>query len=424
MKYQEVLDFLYSQLPMYQRIGAKALNHDLAKTIAIHEYLGNPQNNFKTIHVAGTNGKGSTVHMLSSVLQDAGYTVGLYTSPHLKSFRERIRLNGQMISEDFVISFVEKIKPVIKELKPSFFEITVAMAYDYFASSQVDIAVIETGLGGRLDSTNIITPEVAVITSIGLDHQDILGQSIAEIAAEKAGIIKQNIPIVLGQVDDEAFHVIEKMAVALHSPFYDAKNYYSVIDADERFDLVKKGDLFIENLTSDLKGASTSLNLPAVVTTLDILRVKDFDWDHQNLRKGLQNVCKQTGLLGRWQILSLSPLTICDIGHNESAVAVLVQRLEQLNKPLRIVWGMNSDKSVDKILDLLPDHATYYFCAAKLDRALSAVELQDQAAKKGLQGKAYKSVDDAYKDCISQASKDDVVFVGGSTFVVAELEGL
>ncbi|MFY0627372.1 MAG: bifunctional folylpolyglutamate synthase/dihydrofolate synthase [Reichenbachiella sp.] len=424
MTYQEVLDFLYSQLPMFQRVGNKALNNDLTKTIKLHKKLGNPQDQFKSIHIAGTNGKGSTAHLIASILQEAGYKVGLYTSPHLKSFRERIRINGKMVDENFIVNFVEENISLIERIKPSFFEMTVAMAYKCFEEESVDIAVIESGLGGRLDSTNIIEPELSIITSIGLDHQDILGNTIEKIAREKAGIIKTNIPVIIGDLPVQAKQEIQKVADSKKSDCILGEDFYHVNMEQDQLTIYKKEVLFIDKIESDLKGNSTMLNLPIVLKSIDVLREKGFQVDFSHVKKGIEFVCLRTGLLGRWQQLSNSPITICDIGHNEEAVSLLMERLKDLNKPIHIVWGMNKDKSVKQIISLLPKKAKYYFCAAKIDRAMSAIELAQDAKQHSLMGEAFSSVQEAIESANAAANLNDVIFVGGSTFVVAELNNL
>lgn len=424
MTYQESLDFLYSQLPMFQRVGKTALNHDLRKTIELHDQIGNPQHKFKSIHIAGTNGKGSTAHYLTSILMEAGYKVGLYTSPHLKSFRERIKINGKMVSEQFVVDFVTQSQAMIKEIQPSFFEMTVAMAYDCFAKERVDIAVIETGLGGRLDSTNIIMPEVSVITSIGLDHKDILGDTVEAIALEKAGIIKNKVPVVLGSMESSCLEVMEQVAKEKSAPVYYPSKDYHVNEEEGRITIEKKGVIYFEKIDSDLKGESSLLNLSTVLGAVDVLNSSSFDISTKAAENGIVKVCQNTGLLGRWQVISNNPLTICDIGHNESAVDLLMKRLMTFQKNMHIVWGMNKDKSIDEVLALLPKDATYYFCAAKIDRAMPSEKLKEMGARKGLQGESFNSINQAVKTAMNGARNDEVVFIGGSTFVVAEIEDL
>lgn len=408
MNYQEVLDFLYTQLPMYQRVGKVAFKKDLTNTIRLSDQLNNPHNQFKSIHIAGTNGKGSTSHMIASVLQSSGYKVGLYTSPHLRSFRERIRVNGEEVSESFIANFVNGNKKVIEEISPSFFEITVVMAYAYFAYKQVDFAVIETGLGGRLDSTNIITPELSVITSISLDHQEMLGDTIEAIAREKAGIIKEGVPVVVGELPKQALEQIKVIAEQKGAPFN-----------------VPNANVLWERLESDLSPQVLKLNLGTVARAIDELRLAGTHITHEQFEQGIGQVVKQTGLKGRWQVLKTSPLAICDVGHNEEAVAWLMKQIARINyEKLHIVWGTVSDKSVEKIFPLLIKDCEYYFCAANVPRAMKAIELAAKAHENGFIGEAYASVDEAYQAAISRANSNDLVFVGGSTFVVAEIKDL
>ena len=408
MNYQEVLDFLYTQLPMYQRVGKVAFKKDLTNTLRLSEQLNNPHLKFKNIHVAGTNGKGSTSHMLASVLQSAGYKVGLYTSPHLKSFRERIRVNGAEVEESFITQFVNDNTASIKEIAPSFFEITVVMAFEYFAQQEVDFAVIETGLGGRLDSTNIIIPELSVITSISLDHQEMLGNTIEEIAREKAGIIKKGKPVVVGKLPEAALKQIEIVAAQMDSKLNKPEQTIS-----------------IEGFESDLSKHVLELNLGTVFRCVEELRLQGVVISESHFRSGIAHVVKQTGLKGRWQTLKTSPLTICDVGHNEEAVVWLMYKISQVEyKKLHILWGSVSDKSVEKIFPLLIKDCTYYFCAANVPRAMKADVLAGLAYQSGLVGNVYPSVDEAYAAALSNADENDLLFIGGSTFVVAEIKDL
>lgn len=408
MNYQEVLDFLYTQLPMYQRVGKEAFKKDLTNTLALAKALGNPHERFRSIHVAGTNGKGSTSHMIASILQSAGYKVGLYTSPHLRSFRERIRVIGEEVSEQFVIDFVNRIKPEIEKISPSFFEITVVMAFEYFASEAVDVAVIETGLGGRLDSTNIITPVLSVITSISLDHQDMLGDTLPLIAKEKAGIIKNNVPAVVGNLEPSALEVIKRVAAERNAPIYGPLEINGVEVSD-----------------SDISPEVLKLNIGTVLQSMAVLNKSGWEISQDQICLGLKRIASQTGLKGRWQKLRDQPLTYCDVGHNEEAVSWLMQRINEIAyKKLHMVWGSVEDKSIDKIFSLLNKDADYYFCAANVPRAKSASDLASQAKIHGLNGRVYDSVDQAYLQAIAQAGPDDLVFVGGSTFVVAEIKDL
>ena len=395
---------MFAQLPMYQRQGKTAFKKDLTNTLALAKHLGNPHLKFKSVHVAGTNGKGSTSHMIASVLQEAGYNVGLYTSPHLKDFRERIKINGKRISKKEVVYFIEKNEPFLKLQKLSFFEMTVGMAFHYFAKQKVDIAIVEVGLGGRLDSTNIITPAVAVITNIGLDHTQMLGNTLSEIAFEKAGIIKENIPIVISERQKEIQDIFLKKAELLKTPIYFAE--------DEIF----------ENYQSDLKGSYQQKNSKVAVQTLRVLETRGFNISKNNIKKGLLQVVKNTDLLGRWQTLSLDPLIICDTAHNKEGLTyVLKQLLEQKFDKLHIVIGVVNDKDLSSILPLFPKDASYYFCKPDIPRGLDTQELQKQAHEYQLFGAMYDSVKDALQTAKNKASNKDVIFIGGSTFVVAEV---
>lgn len=403
MTYQETLTYLFSRLPMYQRVGKAAYKVNLDSTHQLCEELENPQHKFRSIHIAGTNGKGSTSHMIASVLQEAGYKVGLYTSPHLKDFRERIRINGAMIPEGEVVDFVEQHQKAFEKMDLSFFEWTVGLAFYYFAEQEVDIAVIETGMGGRLDSTNVITPEVTAITNISLDHTQFLGNTLSAIAKEKAGIIKSKVPLVLGDVKEKLYAIFEQIAYEKEAPIY----FSSEVDT---------------TYTTDLKGSYQTGNLKTAVGILQVLCEQGWKIDDEVKQNGLNNVVKNTGLLGRWQVLQQAPLTICDTGHNEAGVKLIVDQLKRLNfTQVNIVWGMVKDKEANIILRLLPKNATYYFCQAQLPRAMDASLLQKKALSCGLNGEVYKSVSDAYQAAKEQSETDDLIFIGGSTFVVAEV---
>ena len=404
MTYQETLDWLFVQLPMYQRQGGANYKIDLSKTLDLVKYLGNPEKEFKSVHIAGTNGKGSTSHMLASVLQEAGYKVGLYTSPHLKDFRERIRINGQVVTEAFVIDFVAHHKAYFEKHNLSFFEMTVGMAFSYFAEEQVDIAVIEVGLGGRLDSTNIITPEVAVITNIGLDHTKFLGTTLSEIAAEKAGIIKAEIPVVIGISVPETKEVFEQIAKERNSPLYEATNFSGVI------------------YPSDLKGSYQLENVRTALQTLRILREKGWELPEEAVQVGLLNVVKNTGLMGRWQLLKERPKVLCDTGHNAEGLSYVLNQLRTENyQKLHMVIGVVDDKDLDRILPLFPKEAVYYFTKPKISRGLHSRVLQERAEMFGLKGECFDTVPQAYEQALASADVDDLIFVGGSTFVVAEV---
>ncbi|PWH83468.1 tetrahydrofolate synthase [Algibacter marinivivus] len=404
MTYQDTLNWMFSQLPMYQRQGKIAFKKDLSNTIKLASHLKNPENTFNTVHVAGTNGKGSTSHMLASVLQEAGYKVGLYTSPHLKDFRERIKINGEEVSKQFVIGFIKRNKPFFEKNKLSFFEMTVGMAFDYFAKQKVDIAVIEVGLGGRLDSTNIITPKVSVITNIGLDHTQFLGDTLELIAFEKGGIIKPNVPVVIGETQDETTHVFKTLA---------EKNKTELVFADK---VIK------EHYKSDLVGTYQSKNIKTTIQSIKELRKQGFSISDENLKVGLLSVIKNTCLLGRWQILNDKPKVVCDTGHNREGLTYVMQQLKNEKfDSLHMVFGVVSDKDLRSIVDLLPKEATYYFCKPNISRGLDAKVLREKFSEYNLKGSDYKSVSEAYKTALNTASKDDFIFVGGSTFVVAEI---
>ncbi len=410
MTYAQTLEYLFAQLPMYQRVGAAAYKKDLTNTFRLCEALDNPQHKFKSVHVAGTNGKGSVSHMLASVFQQNGFKTGLYTSPHLVDFRERIRINGACVSEEFVIDFVKKISKALEDIKPSFFEITVAMAFYYFAEQQVDIAVIETGLGGRLDSTNVVTPEVSIITNIGLDHTDMLGDTLPLIATEKAGIIKKDIPVVIGERHPETDNVfVDK-----------ANNTNSVITFAE--DMVKPNKIW----QTDLLGYYQVQNVRTTMAGLVALNNIGWGLDIQKCRKGIRNVVKNTGIQGRWQIIQDTPKVICDTGHNTEGIEEIVMQLEQEDcDQLHIVFGQVQGKDTTNVLQLLPQNAQYYFCKPNIVRGLDSTLLAKSATDVGLTGDVFDSVMTAYTAALIAASPDDVIFVGGSTFVVADLlEGL
>lgn len=403
MTYDETIEYLFNSTPLFQNVGKAAYKEGLANTLALDEYFGHPHTKFKTIHVGGTNGKGSTSHSLASVLQSAGYKVGLFTSPHLKDFRERIRINGKMISKKYVVDFVEQNRNFFEPLYPSFFELTTAMAFKYFADENVDVAVIEVGLGGRLDCTNIISPVLSIITNISFDHVNLLGNTLEKIASEKAGIIKHGVPVVIGETTSETRPVFEAKAKEVNT---------QIVFAEEKD---------IPEIAFELGGDYQQKNLRTIITALSILR-GTFDISEQNIRDGLGSVCERTGLMGRWQTLNECPKTVCDVGHNVGGFEYIVKQLaRQQYKTLRIVIGMVNDKDVNGVLALLPKDAKYYFTRAKVARALQPEELQDKAKEYGLKGNCYPSVANAYEAAIREASTDDFIFVGGSCFVVAEV---
>jgi len=427
MDYQQTIDFLYSKLPMFQRLGAAALKFDLKNITRLMEALENPHTKIKTIHIAGTNGKGSSAHMVASILQEAGYKTGLFTSPHLKSFTERMRINGQEIPQQEVIEFVDQVSGLIDTLKPSFFELTFAMAMQFFAQQQVDIAVVEVGMGGRLDSTNIITPEVCLITNISLDHQQFLGDTLSEIAAEKAGIIKPGVPVIISENQGEIAKVFIAKAMATGSELLFADDNLRLEQATEtRFNMIQGMDILLEGIIPDLKGTYQYKNIVGVVALLLLLRRDNkFEITDDAIQKGLENVGKNTGLKGRWQLLSQKPTIIADTGHNQAGIEQVVTGLEQMvYEKLHIVWGMVDDKNAMELMSFLPKEATYYFVKADLPRALSRSGLEETATKLGLKGTTYLSVMAGFDSARHNADNDDLIFIGGSTFVVAEIENL
>ena len=428
MTYQACIDYLYQQLPMFQRIGNAAFKKSLHNTLVLCEALGNPQHTLSFVHVAGTNGKGSSSHMLAAALQEGGYKIGLYTSPHLKSFTERIKINGVEIPEAYVVTFVEQHRGLFDDLKPSFFEVTVAMAFRYFADQHVDLAVVEVGLGGRLDSTNILTPLVSLITNIGLDHQALLGDDLQSIAREKAGIIKPGIPAVITSTQNQVAAIFLNKAAEGKSALSFADQQYRIElrETDPYYqtvDVYRQEALYLPQLKLDLPGDYQRLNLPGVLKVLELLSEKGFALSVSTLREGLGQVRKHTNLKGRWQVLREKPLTICDTGHNADGIALVVGQLERLSyRSLHFVFGAVKDKDISGILALLPPHYTYYFCQPALPRALPVGELAQMAQEAGLHGNTYLQVQEAYDAARAQASAEDVIFIGGSTFVVAGIE--
>ncbi|HUR65390.1 MAG TPA: folylpolyglutamate synthase/dihydrofolate synthase family protein [Chitinophagaceae bacterium] len=427
MTYAETIDYLFTRLPMFSRIGAAAFKKDLINTIQLCEHLGKPHTKFKSIHVAGTNGKGSVSHMLAAILQTVGYKTGLYTSPHLKDFRERIKVDGVMVSEEFVIDFTEKMKPLIQEIEPSFFEITVAMAFDYFAEQKVDIAIIEVGLGGRLDSTNIIIPELSVITNIGYDHMNMLGNTLGEIATEKAGIIKNNIPVVLGEVIPETLPVFEKIAAGKKAPLTIASHKRQAAEWKwERHQLVvavadeHHADHKIYHL--DLPGIYQTKNLLTTLEACEQLRELGWLIDNSHIEKALTQTKKLTGLHGRWEIIHTAPLVILEVAHNEDGIKQMLQQIELTeHHQLHIILGMVKDKEIDTILSILPKNAQYYFTRAQILRALPENELLEKASSHGLNGKAFSNVNIALYGASVNAGKKDMIIICGSIFLVGEL---
>ncbi|MCR5890155.1 bifunctional folylpolyglutamate synthase/dihydrofolate synthase [Hymenobacter sp. J193] len=433
MNYEETLAYLYTQLPMFQRVGAAAHTKSLANIEALMEAMGHPERQFRSVHVAGTNGKGSSSHWLAAVLQAAGYKVGLYTSPHLREFTERVKLDGQELPADYLVDWVARWQPVFEQLQPSFFEMTVALAFQYFAEQQVDIAIIEVGLGGRLDSTNIIHPLVSLITNISFDHMALLGNTLPEIAAEKAGIIKRGVPVVISQYQSEVAEVFRRKAAEESAPIVFAADEYAVeLVREPAFDeeeqsvrAVRRADGSSVEYTLGLVGDYQRLNLPGVLASVDELRRQSFTISDEALQTGLRKVRELTGLHGRWTILGRSPLIICDTGHNEAGLGMVMAQLARVpRRQLHLVLGTVNDKDVPHMLAQLPAEATYYFCQASIPRALPASELAAQAAAAGLRGTPFGTVPAAVQAARAAAQADDVIFIGGSTFVVAEIPEL
>lgn len=427
MNYNEAVKFLYEQLPMFQRTGKAAYKSNLNNTLLLDSYFGYPHRRFKSVHVAGTNGKGSVSHILAAILQTAGYKTGLYTSPHMKSFRERIRVNGTMIPESEVVEFVEKHKSIINEIKPSFFEMTVAMAFDYFARQQVDIAIVEVGLGGRLDSTNIIDPMLSIITNISFDHIEFLGDTLQKIAVEKAGIIKANKPVIIGETQDEIEDVFIEKSIEMNSPILFADQVYEIPystrnkQGQQVFNVISNRQMVYDDLAVDLLGMYQKKNVITCLAAIDELREQSILIEDEHIYGGLKNTAKLTGLLGRWQVLGTNPLIVADSGHNEDGIKQVVDQLNQTAyKKLHMVIGMVNDKNIEKALSLLPKDARYYFTKANIPRALNEQEVQNKAAKIGLLGDCFTSVEQAINAAKSTAEPEDMIFIGGSTFVVAE----
>lgn len=402
MTYEETLDWMFAQLPMYQQKGKSAFNAKLDKSISFSKYLGNPEKKFKSIHVAGTNGKGSSSHMLASILQEAGYKTGLYTSPHLKDFRERIKLNGKPTNEGFVVNFISEHKEYLEQNQLSFFEMTVGMAFEFFANEEVDIAIIEVGLGGRLDSTNIITPVVSLITNIGLDHTDMLGDTLEKIAIEKSGIIKQHVPVVISEFQKEISKTFENIANERNT---------KIIFAEKE---LKK------DYKTSLLGNYQSKNIKGIVAA--IKELKEFDINEDHIEAGLTMVVENTGLLGRWQVLAENPTIVCDTAHNQEGLSLVLNQIKsQSYDTLHIVLGFVNDKNLDRVLPLFPKDAMYYFVRPNIPRGLDVTSLNEKAFEYGLKGKSYESVQDALGTAQKNASQKDFIFIGGSTFIVAEV---
>lgn len=429
MNYQQTIDYLYAQLPMFSRVGSAAIKEGLHNTEALCDWLDNPQTKFKSIHIAGTNGKGSTSHMLAAMLQQAGYKTGLYTSPHLKDFRERTKINGQMVEEGFVIDFVERTKELSEKIQPSFFELTVAMAFEYFAKEKVDVAVIETGLGGRLDSTNVITPILSVITNIGYDHMNILGNTLEKIASEKAGIIKQNVPVVIGEYLPETKDVFLTKAKEQNAPVHFAQDEYEISNAEYSLhslncDVTSVVHNITESFELDLNGLYQTKNLRTVLCAEGILMELGFTIKNEDEKQALRFVKKLTGLHGRWDVIYHDPVVILDVAHNEDGIKQVLSQIGRSTtkeQHIHFVMGMVHDKDVTKVLSLLPKDASYYFTNAHIPRAMKHEELKDKAAAFGLYSNSFDDVNEAIAAAKKTAAKNDLIIVCGSVFVVGEV---
>ena len=407
MDYQNTLLYLYNSVPMFQQVGSSAYKEGLENTLALDEHFGHPHRNFHSIHVGGTNGKGSCSHTLAAILQEAGYRVGLYTSPHLVDFRERIRINGQPIPEEYVVRFVEKERDFFEPLHPSFFELTTAMAFRYFADEHVDVAVIEVGLGGRLDCTNIVHPDLCIITNISFDHTQFLGNTLEKIAGEKAGIIKSGIPVIIGETTPETKPVFAKKAREVGAPILFAEE-------DEKDDY--------PGLECELKGLYQTKNTRTLLTAIPELRKAGYNLSEQAIRSGFAHVCELTGLMGRWQKLQDAPTLICDTGHNVGGITYITEQLKQQSyRKLHMIIGMVNDKDIHGVLALLPQEAEYYFTKASVRRALPESELAQLASEAGLQGICYPDVPSAVRTAQEKSLLKDFIFVGGSSFIVADL---
>ena len=406
MNYQETTEYLFKSTPVFEHVGASAYKEGLENTLALDEHFGHPHRRYKTIHVAGTNGKGSCSHTLAAILQAQGYRVGLYTSPHLVDFRERIRVNGECISEEYVVDFVERERAFFEPLHPSFFELTTAMAFKYFAEQEVDIAVVEVGLGGRLDCTNIITPLLSVITNISLDHTKFLGNTLRQIAGEKAGIIKEGIPVVLGETVAETRNVFLDKAKAMHAPIHFAEEEYVALTSRATLDGGRKYHLYNREFTAQLGGDYQERNMRTILSSIDLLRQRGIDCSERSFLEGVNHVCELTGLMGRWQTLRQKPRVICDTGHNVGAC---------------VIFGMVDDKDVDTVMDMLPKDAAYYWTQASSQRAIPVEAIAKKGKQRRLRGKIHKNVGEAYQAALSDCNENDLIFVGGSSYIVADL---
>lgn len=424
MTYQEAIEFLYQQLPVFHRSGAPAYKPGLGNVLKLCEKLGYPETKFSSVHIAGTNGKGSTSHSLAAILQCAGYKTGLYTSPHLKNFTERIRINGKEMPEAKVVEFLENHWQLAEEIQPSFFEWTVAMAFNYFAAENVDIAVVETGMGGRLDSTNILTPRVSVITNISYDHMQFLGDTLSKIAIEKAGIIKKGIPVVISEYQEEVADVFLDKANTENAPLFFASKEYHCEKTNSIFTRVfHQGKIILDRLQLSLKGSYQLKNLPGILKTVELLQNEKWNIQQENIRDGLEQVILLTGLKGRWQVLQQEPMVICDVGHNEAGIREAVEELKTIpHRNLHFILGFSKDKDIKKILNIYPSNGFYYFCSYSGERALKSDILEQEATNLGISGKKFDNVNLAFENVLKKAGKDDLIFIGGSIFLVAELE--
>lgn len=427
MDYQEVLEYLYNSLPMYHRVGAAAYKTDITNTVKLMNALKHPERSFKAIHVAGTNGKGSVSHFLASVLRNSGYKVGLYTSPHLVDFRERIRINGEMIPEEYVAQFVNDHKSLFEEIEPSFFEMTVSMAFSYFREQMIDIAVVEVGMGGRLDSTNVISPVLSIITNIGLDHTQYLGNSLEAIAAEKAGIIKQEVPVVIGETQSATQRIFAEKAKKLNAPIFFADNSFRVEETEQSTNnymqaVISKNDEYYSDIKTPLSGKYQLKNLATVSQAVDILKQIGYNnITDTSFKIGIESVIIDTGLRGRWETMSTNPLIICETAHNEDGIRCLLEKLKEMNyTKVHIIYGCVNDKDYEKILSMLPTNARYYFCKPSVPRGLEVDTLYKSAEKLGLYGYKYNSIADAIDAAKETALDDEIVVITGSIFLVAD----
>ena len=422
MNYDETIEYLFASAPLFQNVGGEAYKEGLQNTLNLDEHFGHPHRHYRTVHVAGTNGKGSCSHTLAAILQSSGLKVGLFTSPHLVDFRERIRVNGAPVGKQWVVDFVREHRSFFEPLHPSFFELTTAMAFKYFEEQNVDVAVVEVGLGGRLDCTNIISPEVCIVTNISFDHVMFLGDTLAKIASEKAGIIKHGVPVVIGESVDETRPVFLQKSKDMNAPIFFAEEESEVI----KFEFNANGGIDYQTITyghihGELGGECQTKNTSTVLCAVERLKERGFAISNDDVRRGFANVCGMTGLMGRWQTLQEHPKVVCDTGHNVGGFRWIVQQLSRIKSPLRIVFGMVNDKDISGVLSLLPQHAQYYFCQASVKRAMPSAELKELAAEHELYGEVYPAVAEAYKAALADAAPCDFIYVGGSSFVVADL---